>query len=144
LQEAESIPLLRETYEIIRQSDGPDHAKAQTALSLEATAHLNLGDYEQALVIVEKCHASRERTMPKHWLRFYAMSLLGEAHLGLGHLDQAEPLLVEGYSQMREQKSIIPVRAHGLLHRVQGQLIKLYESKDMLEEADKYRNDAQY
>ena len=139
-QEAESIPIAQEVYEIIRQANGADHAMAQTALSLEAAAHLDTGDFESALKVIEKCHASREKTMPSHWLRFYTMGLLGEAHLGLGDASQAEPFLVQGYSKMLEQKSKIPVRAHRLLDRIRSQLVKLYEAKDMAEEADKYRD----
>ncbi len=137
---ADAILVCRETYEIVRDSKGADHPNIGTALSLEAMSRLELKQFSEAKAALEECHTLRAVSMPGHWLRFYTMGLLGEAHLGLGDLDQAEDLLVLAYGKMLEQESKIPIRARVRLERIRDQLIRLYETKEMPEEAQKYRD----
>ncbi len=138
-QHLESISLSQEVHQLATEHIGVDSGQSQTALSLEAMAHLELKDYERARTVLRAGLDSRTRTIPNHWLRYNTMSLLGEAHLKLEELDQAEPLLLESYQEMLDQKSNIPVRAQVRIDQARQRLVDFYLAKDMPEKADEYR-----
>lgn len=140
-QEAESIAYCRKVYKLAIEHIGIDSGQAQTALSLEAMAHLKLEDFEQAKTVLQTGLDSRTRTIPNHWLRYNTMSLLGEAHLKLGDLERAEPLLLESYQAMLDQKSKIPVRARTRIDQARQRLVDLYTAKNMPDKANEYRDD---
>jgi hypothetical protein len=68
------------------------------------------------------------------------MSVLGASLSGQGRFDEAEPLLLDAYSQMRDNAETIPedYRADRIREALE-RIVKLYESWGNLDEARKYR-----
>lgn len=135
---SEAIRVLEDTYRLTSSSKGADHPYAETSLALQGTAHLDLQQFDSARTVLEKCHASRKKTMPDHWQRYYVMGLLGEAHLGLQNLEMAEQLLVDSFQNLLQRMQRIPVRGYPRVERVRDHLVKLYEIKKMQPMAKKY------
>ncbi|MEL7500595.1 MAG: serine/threonine-protein kinase [Planctomycetota bacterium] len=136
---ADSIPVCQNVYQLACDHIGKDSQPAQTALSLEAMAHLSLNQFQQAKQVLIKGLESRTRTIPNHWLRYNTMSLLGETHLKLDELETAEKLLLESYENMLGQQTRIPKRALNRLDQARARLVQLYTVLGKPDLVAKYR-----
>ncbi len=137
---ADSQALCRQAFELAEQHLGDDSRQAQTALSLEAMALLELEEFEKAKTVLQAGLESRTRTIPDHWLRYNTMSLLGEAHLKLGELAEAEPLLVEAYAKMKAQESKMSKRSRTRIDQARQRLAELYDARQMPDKAKEFRD----
>ena len=76
----------------------------------------------------------RAKSMPGTWLHYNAMSLLGGALAGQKKYAEAEPLLVEGYENMKPPPPAA-VRKKEALERV----VELYEAWGKPDKAKEWR-----
>ena len=136
---ADSIPVCQEVFDLAEAIEH-DHFYSQIAMAREGVAYLKLEDFEAAKTALTKCHDSRIRTMPDHWLRYHTMSLLGEALLGLKDFDRAESLLVEGYQKLVELEPTIPAQGKFRIKDAKERLVRLYEAQKMPDKAAEYRD----
>ena len=70
---------------------------------------------------------------------FNTQSLLGGALAGQKMFQEAEPLLVEGYSGMKDREAKIPANAKIRLTEAVQRLIDLYTAWDKPDEAKKWQ-----
>ena len=81
----------------------------------------------------------REKKLPDDWVLFNTKSMLGGALAGQKKFQEAEPLLVEGYSGMKEREANIPSAAKTRLAEAIRRLVDLYTAWDKPEEAAKWQ-----
>ena len=101
--------MLREAVELRKSLLGDDHAdvaKSQTGLAL---LFLKTGRYDEARdVAAEARNIWARTTMDGHWRAALATSAHGAALAGLGQYDEAEPLLIEGFSVLKDDPGVLP------------------------------------
>ena len=102
-----------------------------------------LGRHDEAEPVLRECLAIREREMPAEWLRWNAASLLGAALAGQGKYAEAEPLLVNGYNEMKDDPRVQPPtatldRKREALERI----VRLYEAWEAAEPGQGHREKA--
>ena len=107
---------------------------AQIGLSLLEAKH-----YAAAETFLRECLLIRDKTLPDDWLRFNTQSMLGGALAGQKKLPEAEPLLLEGYSGLKDREAKIPPAAKIRLTEAIRRLVDLYTAWDKPEEAEKWR-----
>jgi serine/threonine protein kinase len=141
-QYAKAEPLRRAFLENARKQHGDDDprtAGVMAQLALNLLAQKKLADAEGVL---RKCLAVRAQKEPDEWITFYTKSMLGEALLGQKKYAEAEPLLKDGYGDMKKHREKIPepVRKQRLTEALQ-RLVQLYEATDNKDEAAKWRKE---
>jgi hypothetical protein len=75
------------------------------AVSLDLLQHRQ---YSAAETYLRECLTIREKKLPDDWVLFNTKSMLGGALAGQKKFQEAEPLLVEGYSGLKEREAKIP------------------------------------
>jgi tetratricopeptide (TPR) repeat protein len=94
------------------------------------------GRFEEAAALLRGCLAMRQKALPEgHWLIADTMSQLGGAIVGEGKFAQAEPLLLEGYAGIKDDRQVLP----DLKRRAIKRIIRLYESWDKSDQASEWR-----
>jgi len=81
----------------------------------------------------------REKKLPDDWVHFNTKSLLGGALAGQTKFQEAEPLLVEGYSGMKEREAKIPPAAQTRLPEAIRRVVDLYTAWEKPDEAEKWK-----
>jgi len=119
---------------ITKNLNGPFSVPADNLLSFEA--------WTDAEKIVREALAIREKLEPDAWATFNSKSMLGEALIGQKKYDDAEPLLLAGFSGMKERADKIPpdYRSERLTAAI-DRLIRMYEVLEKKEEAAKWRKE---
>lgn len=82
--------------------------------------------YQAAETYLRECLMIREKQLPDDWKLFNAKSTLGGALAGQERLQEAEPLLVEGYSGMKDREAKIPPATQQRLPEAIQRLVDLY------------------
>ncbi len=95
--------------------------------------------YPAAETHLRECLMIREKQLPDDWSLFNTKSMLGGALAGQKKFQEAEPLLVEGYSGMKDREAKIPAAAKTRLAEAIRLLVDLYTAWDRPEEAEKWR-----
>ena len=95
------------------------------------------GRFEEAADVLRGSLVTKQKTLPEgHWLIADTMSRLGGAVAGVGKFAEAEPLLLEGYAAMQENRGVAVVdRKHEAIERI----IQLYESSGKPDQAAEWR-----
>ena len=88
---------------------------------------------------LRECLTIREKKLPDDWVLYNTKSLLGGALAGQKKFQEAEPLLVEGYSGMKDREANIPPAAQPRLPEAIRRLVDLYTAWDRPEEAAKWQ-----
>ena len=81
----------------------------------------------------------REKTLPDDWVLFNTKSMLGGALAGQKKFQEAEPLLVEGYSGMKDREAKIQPAAKTSLPEAIQRLIDLYTAWEKPDEPMKWQ-----
>jgi hypothetical protein len=102
----------------------------------EAARHRN---HPAAETYLRESLTIREKKLPDDWRLFNTMNLLGGALAGQKKYQEAEPLLVEGYSGMKDRQAKIPAAAKTRLPEAIRRLVDLYTAWDRPEEAAKWQ-----
>ena len=95
--------------------------------------------YPAAETYLRECLMIRDKALPDDWLLFSTKSMLGGALAGQKKFPEAEPLLLEGYSGMKDREAKIPPAAKPRLAEAIRRLVDLYTAWDKPEEAAKWR-----
>ncbi len=106
------------------------------SLVLQSEALIKEGRFGEAEELMRGCLAIRQKALPEgHWLIADTVSQLGGAISGAGKFAQAEPLLLEGYAAMRENRRVPADRKRQAIERI----IQLYESWGKADQASEWR-----
>jgi hypothetical protein len=76
---------------------------------------------------LRECLSIREKRLPDDWLTFSVRSALGENLVAHKQYAEAEPLLISGYTGMREREAKIPAANKPRLEKAAKRLIRFYE-----------------
>jgi serine/threonine protein kinase/Tfp pilus assembly protein PilF len=117
-------------------SDDPAFAGRLATVSVELLQHRQ---YPAAETYLRECLTIREKKLPGDWVLFNTKSMLGGALAGQKKFEEAEPLLLEGYSGMKEREAKIPANAKVRLTEALQRLVDIYTAWDKPEEAVKWQ-----
>ncbi|MCG3138899.1 MAG: Serine/threonine-protein kinase PknD [Phycisphaerae bacterium] len=129
-------PLLTEALTLRQQSLGEQHP--QTAQSLFALGDLfeKQERWAEAETRYRECWQMRQLLQPAgHWTTAATASALGNTLTHQQRYTDAEPLLLDGFNQLREAKGVEDTQTQTALQR----LIALYEAWNQPAQADQYR-----
>ncbi len=121
-----------ETEQLLR--DALAQRRTHTLLAMLGMCLLKKDRHADAEPILRECLALRGKQMPDHWLRYNAMSLLGESLAVQKKYAEAEPLLLQGYEQLRPPKA----RAHRKREALE-RVVKLYDAWGKPNKAKEWR-----
>jgi tetratricopeptide (TPR) repeat protein len=116
--------------------EDPGFARLLAAVSLDLLQHRQ---YPAAETYLRECLTIREKTLPDDWMLYDTKSMLGGALAGQKKFQEAEPLLVEGYSGIKERDAKIPPAAKTRLNETIRRLVDLYAAWEKPAEAEKWR-----
>jgi serine/threonine protein kinase/tetratricopeptide (TPR) repeat protein len=135
-------PILVELLAAMREKHGDDHPLTAVVLAQLGLHHLKRRRYAAAEPVLRDCLRIREQKQPDEWATFNTMSMLGEALAGQKKHIDAQPLLRNGYEEMRKRQDKIPneVRKVRLTDAVQ-RLVQFYEATNNPDEAAKWRKE---
>ena len=92
--------------------------------------------FGEAAELLRGCLATRQKSLPEgHWLIADTVSQLGGAVAGGGKFAEAEPLLLDGYAGMADNRRVLPDRKRQAIERI----IRLYEAWDKPDQASEWR-----
>jgi tetratricopeptide (TPR) repeat protein len=111
----------------------------QSALAELARNRLREGKFAEAEGPARECLTIREREIPDDWHTFNARAMLGGALLGQKKYAEAEPLLLAGYSGMKQREARIPAVGKTNLKEALQCLMQLYEATDRPEQAAEWK-----
>jgi hypothetical protein len=109
---------------------------------LKHTLACNLMDseeWESAERLLRECLATRRRRQPKAWATWSTASRLGGVLLRRENLDEAEPLLLEGFQEMKAREGNIPPRSKHALSNAARRLGDLYTARGNSAEVERWR-----
>jgi len=138
-QPDKALPLLEQFITGRRagaSSDDPTFSNLLAEVSLGLLQHRQ---YPAAETYLRECLTIREKKLPDDWVLFNTKSMLGGALAGQKKFQEAEPLLLEGYSGMKDRPAKIPPAAKTRLGEAIRRLVDLYTAWDRPEEAEKWR-----
>ncbi len=105
------------------------------SLVLQSESLMEEGRFEQAAALLRGCLAMRQKTLPEgHWLIAETMGQLGGAIAGEGKYAEAEPLLLEGYAGMKDNRQVPVERQRRAIQRI----IQLYRSWEKPDQASEW------
>jgi tetratricopeptide (TPR) repeat protein len=120
-----------------READNPREAAALRELLGDCL--MCQGNYSKAESVLHVAPAARERMDAEGWETAWARSLLGGALVGQRKYADAEPLLVAGYSGMKEREMRIPVPERTKLTEALDRVVQLYDAWGKKDKADLWR-----
>jgi tetratricopeptide (TPR) repeat protein len=108
----------------------------RTSDVLRSEALMRDGRFEEAADVLRTSLVTRQKTLPEgHLLIADTMSRLGGAVAGQGKLAEAEPMLLEGYAMMRENRRATASDKREAIERI----VQLYESWGKAAQAAEWR-----
>ena len=117
----------------------PDDLRFAGMLIAVSAKLLQHRQYEAAETYLRECLMIREKHLPDDWRLFNSKSTLGGALAGQKKFQEAEPLLVEGYSGMKEREAQIPPLAQHRLPEAIQRLVDLYAAWEKPERATEWQ-----
>jgi tetratricopeptide (TPR) repeat protein len=124
----------------MREKAGAESVVYAAELARFGMNRLERKQWVEAETVLRECLAIRLAKDPDAWTTFNSRSQLGGALLGQGQYAEAEPLLVQGYTGMKEREAKIPASARVRLTEAVERLVQLYESLGKPAEAAKWRD----
>jgi len=105
--------------------------------ALEAIARrlLTQGQFAEAEAGASECLGIRRIMYPDDWSTYDTMSLLGAIYLAQKQFDDAKPLLLSGYSGLREREGGIPSYAKPRLAEAAERLVEFYQATSQTKKA---------
>ncbi len=136
----EAVQYHRESASMMRKTLGNEHAQLSSSLIGLGGALINGGDAAGAESHLQEAIAIREGLFPEgHWKIASARSNLGACMTALERFVEAEPLLLAGYNQVKQQKG----DGHRTTRECLQRVVNLYESWAASEPGTKYAKEAQ-
>jgi tetratricopeptide (TPR) repeat protein len=138
---AEAETVYREALAMRRKLLGSEHPGVANLLGGLAEVLLAQGKFAEAEASARECLAVREKRLPEGWEMFDARSLLGATLLRQKKYAEAEPLLLSGYSGMKDREERIPADEKRRLKEALQRLVELYDAIGKPEEAAKWKQE---
>jgi serine/threonine protein kinase len=121
---------------------GPDHPDTLRTLADSADNMIEQNRYPAAKALLRSGLAIFEKARRDSWERYRVMAALGGVLVGEEKYAEAEPLLIQGYDGMSKREARIPAPDKVHLKRTAERLFQLYESQNMPEKANAWRERA--
>ena len=112
----------------VREKSGAESPAYATELAVFGLDRLQRKKWDEAETVLRESLAIRLARVPDDWTTFNIRSQLGGALLGQGKYGDAEPLLMEGYTGMKERQAKIPPDGRIRLTESLQRLVQLYDS----------------
>jgi tetratricopeptide (TPR) repeat protein len=123
---AEATGLTREILTLGKGTFAPENPVRLKTLELLGRLSIAQGKYADAESAFRDAWMGRKKNAPDHWRTAITTSWLGEALLRLQRFDEAEPLLLNGYRQLKKQSSSLPVDSQVEIASAAARIVKLY------------------
>ncbi len=136
---AKAEPLRRDLLSANRKQWGPEHTNTAAALIGLGVVLVQQKKYAEAESPLREGVDLRVKLQPKDWRTFNSKSWLGSALLGKKNYTDAEPLLLQGYSGMKQCAAQIPEAARERLVEAAQSIVDLYEARERFELAAQWR-----
>jgi hypothetical protein len=123
----------------VRQHVRADSPEYDQNLRHSALLYLQQNKPVEAESLLRECLAIRGKKQPGDWGTSSVKSTLGGALAGQNKYAEAEPLLLQGYEELKDREAKIP--AHGKIRLVQAleRLVQLYDAWGKKDKADEWR-----
>ncbi len=132
----EATQMFRESLELHRKALGDQHPNTAYVLGGLAQILLQQGQAQEAEGYARSCLEIRSRALTAgHWLIADAKSVLGACLTAQGHFAEAEPLVVEGYEELKDAVGATASRKQEALDRV----VQCYAAWGKPDAADRWR-----
>jgi non-specific serine/threonine protein kinase/serine/threonine-protein kinase len=139
----QALKLYTQVLEKWKGKFGPDYSQTLYAMDNLGAILVKLDRPGDAEALLRESFAIRKRKTPGRWETFNTQRLLGAALLGQKKHAEAEPLLVEGYTGLKERaaKIRLPLTKNTYERQSLQWFVQLYEATDRPAEAAKYRKE---
>jgi tetratricopeptide (TPR) repeat protein len=135
-----ALPLYEETVVKRREKLGAGHPNTLNTMSNLGNAYLKHGDFTKAERILRACWTLRQEKQPDGWTTFETQSACGASLLGQERYAEAEPLLLAGYTGMKQRQAQIPANTNKSLTEALERLVQLYDAWGKPEQANEWRH----
>ncbi len=136
---AKLVTLLEEQLAEARKQLPKDSPQLAGILAEIARNLLEQKKWNEAEPPIREALAIRAKALPDFWATFNAKALLGGALLGQKKYAEAEPLLLAGYTGMKQREKTIPPAGKPRLQEAVERLVQLYEETGKQDDAAKWR-----
>ena len=123
---AEAEPLAAKALEIRQRVLGVEHPETVRGVTNLGLVNLNLGRHEQAESLLRAALTSYQKIAPDGWERYNCQSLLGASVAGQKRYQEAEPLAVDAYEALIQQKSSLSPANASVMDQAGRRVIQLY------------------
>jgi serine/threonine protein kinase len=118
---------------------GTDSAPFAGALAALGANLLFQEKWNDAESVLRDSFAIRNRMQPEDWRTFNTQSLLGQSLTGQALYAEAEPLLLEGYTGLKQRESSIPPAARTRIKESLQRLVDLYVAWEKPDQAAEWQ-----
>jgi serine/threonine protein kinase len=137
---AEAEPLRRQALAGKAPAPPDEPAGRVAALGHLGRNLLGQGKADDAEPLLRECLAEGEKSLPDNWRVFEARSLLGGCLLRQKQYAEAEPLLLSGYSGMKDRQAKLGEEGRQRLAEAGERIVALYQAWGKPEEARQWRD----
>jgi tetratricopeptide (TPR) repeat protein len=138
---SEAEPLLTKALEMDRRVLGPKHSTTGTCLTSLAKLRLAQHRDAEAESLLRESLNVRDNEGPYTWQPSERRSLLGLSLMRQSKFAEAEPLLLAGYRELLERKSVLPVAVS--VGQAGERIVQLYTRWGKADQAAEWRQEVQ-
>jgi tetratricopeptide (TPR) repeat protein/tRNA A-37 threonylcarbamoyl transferase component Bud32 len=131
--------ILTETAAARARVLGPKHADTLETRVWLGVVTLAEGKYREAEDELRPTCGTYAEVKQQAWQRYACGAWLGESLVGQKRYAEAEPLLLEGYADLKAREASMPSSARGNIERVARWLVRLYDEQGKTEEAAQWK-----
>ena len=135
----EAEALVKETLAEARAALPGDSPQLAGVLANVGSSLLRTKRWAEAEMVLREAVTIRDSKEPDDWRTFNTKSMLGAALLGRMKLAEAEPLVIQGYEEMKAREATIPATAKSRLYEATERVVRLYQAWGKLEAAAKWK-----
>ncbi len=136
---ADAEPMWRDKLARHRKTEPPDSPLVASDLAVLALNLQKQAKWQEAEAPLRECLDIRAKAIPDGWLRFNTIGQLGEALLGQARFAEAEPLVIQGYEQMKAREATIPAAGKTRLSEAAERVVRMYEAWGKPETAARWK-----
>ena len=119
-------PLLEQAHAIGERVLGPTHLRTLRALDSLGRVHLQQKNFNEAAAAFRQSLELRRKDAPDGWETASVSSWLGETLTALKQFEEAEPLLLAGYSGLKNNAEKIPAANKQEIAKAFDRITQLY------------------
>ena len=136
---ADAEPMCASKLAHHRKTEPPDSPVVASDLAVLALNLQKQAKWQEAEAPLRECLGIRAKAMPDGWLRFNTIGQLGEVLLGQARYAEAEPLVIQGYEQMKAREATIPPAGKSRLSEAATRVVRMYEAWGKPETAARWK-----